>query len=77
MPEFVPAVGRIVHYKSFGTSNGEYKSECRAAIITAVHSDTLDLCVLNLEGMFFTRSVHASGVTVGEISGTWHEPERV
>jgi hypothetical protein len=77
MPEFVPAVGRIVHYKSFDTSNGEYKSECRAAIITAVHSDTLDLYVINPEGMSFNWYVQKSGVTVGDTGGTWHEPERV
>jgi hypothetical protein len=29
-------VGRIVHYRSFGTPNGEYKADCRAAIITEV-----------------------------------------
>lgn len=31
-----PTVGRIVHYKSYGTPGGEYEPECRAAIVTAV-----------------------------------------
>ncbi len=31
-----PSVGRIVHYVSYGTPNGEYTSQCRAAIIAGV-----------------------------------------
>lgn len=31
-----PTVGRIVHYQSYGTPNGEYLPEPRAAIITEV-----------------------------------------
>lgn len=31
-----PSVGRIVHYRSYGTPGGEYLPECRAAIITEV-----------------------------------------
>ncbi len=31
-----PSVGRIVHYVSYGTPGGEYGSECRAAVVTAV-----------------------------------------
>jgi hypothetical protein len=59
-----PTVGRIVHYVSYGTPGGEYKSECRAAIITWVHPDTVEaadqlvsLCVLNPSGMFFNETV--------------------
>ena len=57
-----PSVGRIVHYVSYGTPGGEYKSECRAAIVTEVPGDverpqTLGLCVLNPTGMFFNRTV--------------------
>ncbi|WP_327376191.1 hypothetical protein OG393_20930 [Streptomyces sp. NBC_01216] len=70
-----PAVGRIVHYVSYGTPGGEYTSQCRAAIITAVHGQFLvDIAVLNPEGMFFNR-----GVTHGEPKpdgshegGSWH-----
>lgn len=35
-----PSVGRIVHYVSYGTPGGEYKSECRAAVITG-HGELL------------------------------------
>jgi hypothetical protein len=31
-----PAVGRTVHYVSYGTPGGEYQSKCRAATITEV-----------------------------------------
>jgi len=60
-----PTVGRIVHYVSYGTPGGEYRSECRAAIVTAVPPDDLfaaegiaspvDLAVLNPTGMFFNQ----------------------
>lgn len=70
-----PSVGRIVHYVSYGTPGGEYKSEMRAAIITRViDAETLSLCVLNPEGMFFNQSVPYNSTPVG---GTWHWPERV
>lgn len=29
-----PTVGRMVHYVSYGTPNGEYSSQCRAAVVT-------------------------------------------
>lgn len=64
-----PSVGRIVHYQSHGSPNGQHKSEPRAAIITAVttnhplapgesptaEASTVDLCVLNPTGMYFDR----------------------
>lgn len=58
-----PSVGRIVHYVSYGTPGGEYKSECRAAIVTEVAADALaapnevGLCVLNPTGQFFNQGV--------------------
>ena len=59
-----PSVGRIVHYVSYGTPGGEYKSECRAAIVTAVQPGggtvipgTVSLAVLNPTGMFFNEDV--------------------
>ena len=59
-----PSVGRIVHYVSFGTPGGEYKSECRAAVVTEVDpfvnmdgSQHVGLCVLNPTGQFFNRAV--------------------
>jgi hypothetical protein len=68
-----PSVGRTVHYVSFGTPGGEYKSECRAAIITEVpallaeYTDEppVSLCVLNPSGMFFNRSVPYHGGDTG------------
>lgn len=32
-----PSIGRVVHYVSYGTPGGEFKSECRAAIIAEVY----------------------------------------
>jgi len=66
-----PSVGRIVHYVSYGTPGGEYKSECRAAIVTEVggligthftiehdsDEQALGLCVLNPAGLFFNQGV--------------------
>lgn len=79
-----PAIGRIVHYTSYGTPGGEYKSECRAAIITATDPSPQDnpdhefvsLCVLNPTGQFFNTMVLADH---GDepVGGTWHWPERV
>jgi len=37
--EQTPTVGRIVHYQSYGSPGGEYRSEPRAAIITEVGAD--------------------------------------
>ena len=73
-----PSVGRIVHYVSYGTPNGEYRSQDRAAIISEVpdpESDTIHIVVLNPEGMFFNKNVrHDEDDKAG---GTWHWPERV
>lgn len=59
-----PGVGRIVHYVSYGTPGGEFKSECRAAIVTEVQDDpanSVGLCVLNPTGQFFNRAVPFNG----------------
>jgi hypothetical protein len=76
-----PTVGRIVHYVSYGTPGGEYRSECRAAVVTEVPEgvadpQTIGLCVLNPTGQFFSRTVphHDGGETLA--GGTWHWPER-
>ena len=60
-----PSAGLIVHYVSYGTPGGEYRSECRAAVVTEVDairqmdgSQSVGLCVLNPSGMFFNRGVH-------------------
>lgn len=77
-----PSVGRIVHYVSYGTPGGEYKSECRAAVITEVvpiarGSETcgVSLAVLNPTGMFFNRNVPQDETS--HAGGTWHWPERL
>jgi hypothetical protein len=72
-----PSVGRIVHYTSYGTPGGEYPSVCRAAVIAAVDNEaamSVDLVVLNPEGLFFNKGVPYSDDPIG---GTWHWPERV
>ncbi len=78
-----PSVGQIVHYTSYGTPGGEYKSECRAAIVTetsrhAELPDVISLCVLNPEGIFLNRGVpFGNGDVPGSLTpGTWHWPER-
>jgi hypothetical protein len=78
-----PSIGRTVHYQSFGTPGGEYGSECRAAVITAVKDPAgeagggiVDLCVLNPTGLFFNQDVsHVNAEHC--VGGTWHWPERV
>lgn len=76
-----PSVGRIVHYKSEGSTTGKYPSVCRAAIITDAGvmmqegvEPPVSLAVLNPEGMYFNRAVRHD--ESGE-RGTWHWPERV
>lgn len=74
-----PSVGRVVHYRSYGTPGGEYKPECRAAIITYVYEtqeDVVALAVLNPTGMFFDGHVPFDD-SIGFSGGTWHWPERV
>lgn len=91
MTEQAPSIGRIVHYVSYGTPGGEYSAECRAAVISEVHTgDTVGVVVLNPTGMFFNRSVpHDPGVqdnnpgpeqlcdSRSHRGGTWHWPGRV
>jgi hypothetical protein len=70
-------VGRFVHYVSYGTPGGEYKSECRAAVVTEVNPtdpDVVGLCVFNPTGLFFNRAIEHDSDSHG---GTWHWPERV
>jgi hypothetical protein len=87
MPQPKPTVGHIVHYVSYGTPGGEYTSQCRAAIVTAVNGHAIDpqtlaeadgwdvdLCVLNPTGMFFNQ--HCVQGEKHHSGGTWHWPER-
>lgn len=81
-----PAVSRIVHYVSYGTPGGEYTSQCRAAVVTAVdtykdrrsgdgtYREQIGLCVLNPDGMFFNHNVCQDEEK--KRGGTWHWPER-
>lgn len=80
-----PSVGRVVHYHSYGTPGGEYKSEPRAAIVTQANVPTkadpfgeettvVHLCVLNPEGLFFNRFVNYSEEPK---PGHWSWPPRV
>jgi hypothetical protein len=63
-----PQLGDLVHYVSYGTPRGEYKSVCRAAYVTeGPHlipgtfnepgGEALSLCVLNPTGQFFNQHV--------------------
>ena len=79
-----PSVGRVVHYQSHGSPNGQHKSEPRAAIITAVYEVpsipgegpwfATDLCVLNPTGMYFDRATPYSETPK---AGHWNWPPRV
>lgn len=75
-----PSIGRIVHYQSYGTPNGEYVPEVRAAIITAVQTEEFGegyvaLAILNPTGLFFKND----GVKYAEEykPGCWSWPPRV
>jgi len=66
-----PTVGRIVLYRSYGTPNGEYDSEDRAAIITSVETDEkVTLAVFNPSGMFFNACEYSEEPK----GGTWRWP---
>lgn len=76
----IPSIGRIVHYRSYGTPGGEYLPEPRAAIITAVdlvaeNPDTYvaSLAVINPTGIFFKEDVEYSE---GGEPGCWSWPPR-
>ena len=75
-----PSVGRIVHYRSFGTPKGEFESTCRAAIVTQVgefltEPEVIGLCAINPTGLFFHERCRQDETNTE--GGTWHWPERV
>lgn len=76
-----PSVGRIVHYHSYGSPGGEFKSLPRAAVVTEVgiNGDGVDvrvvgLCVLNPTGQYFNRNCTYSETPS---HGCWSWPPRV
>lgn len=75
----MPTVGRIVHYQSYGTPNGEYLPLPRAAVITEVNEGQNDgrnsvaLCVLNPTGLFFNTDVPFA---LTPTPGHWNWPPR-
>lgn len=73
-----PTIGRIVHYVSLGTPNGEFLSQHRAAVVTEVldpkdPAQRIGLCVLNPSGIFFNSDI---AYAADCHPGTWHWPER-
>lgn len=51
-------VGAIVHYQSYGTPNGEYLPEARAAMVTSIKENgVIDATVFNPEGFFLNRNL--------------------
>lgn len=73
----MPSIGRIVHYRAHGSPDGTHKPAPRAAVITAVHSETdVSLCVLNPSGMFFNEHCHQDTSSEPR-GGTWSWPPRV
>ena len=69
-----PTIGRIVHYQSHGSPNGEHKSEPRAAVVTKVHSPTdVGLFIMNPTGFFLPEHVPYSEEPK---AGHWNWPPR-
>lgn len=76
-----PAVGLSVHYVSYGTPGGEFKPECRAAIITSAPvagrgrpTKKVDLFVMTPTGSHHNSCPQDEETKAG---GTWHWPEAV
>lgn len=76
-----PSVSRNVHYVSYGSADGTYKSECRAAIITSAPTagrgrptKKVDLFVMTPTGTHHNSCLQDEDTKAG---GTWHWPERV
>jgi len=74
-------IGDIVHYVSYGTPGGEYKSCCRAAIVTEIGpEEEVILAVINPTGLFFNKCQHKEPpdyllttlVTSKYEPGSWH-----
>lgn len=77
-----PTIGRIVHYRSYGTPGGEYTPQCRAAVVTQTIKGFMDapltgLAVLNPSGLFFEFAAQEDPAgCASDKGGTWHWPDR-
>lgn len=81
-PNREPYLNAAVHYVSYGTPGGEFTSECRAAVVTAVEQPapdseyamrppvTVSLFVMNPTGVFFKNGLLQS--ELDRKGGTWH-----
>ncbi len=70
-----PKLGSTVHYVSYGSPDGTYAAECRAALVAGVPAITRapasrgpDLAALNPTGLFFKRVLQDDA----KAPGTWH-----
>lgn len=76
-PATLPRIGDIVHYQSYGTPNGEYLPEPRAAIVTELFSDThvsglVNLAVFNPNGFHLNKGPDNAGVPFAETPTPGH-----
>lgn len=79
-----PTIGRIVHYRSYGSADGTYEPECISAIVTKVDGEVVNLlnermwkvglAVFNPEGLYFKTACTQDESQ--ERGGSWHWPER-
>lgn len=57
-----PYLGEVVHYRSFGTPDGEFTSVCRVAVVTELNTGgdgrQYGVVVLNPTGIFFNTVDH-------------------
>lgn len=69
-----PSIGRVVHYQSLGTPNGEHPSAAYAAIVTAVDGERVSLFVMYPNG---TSNKSAVPYSDEPRAGHWSWPPRV
>ena len=63
-----PRIGQMVHYKSHGSPNGQFKPSNRAAVVTRVLSkEVVGIAVLSPNGMYFIDEA-----TMGNDPGNWN-----
>lgn len=73
-PARKPCLNEAVHYVSHGSPDGTYQSECKAADITRVTSQTVvNLMVKNDTGLFFNQGLPYFAYEKGNLkAATWH-----